>query len=172
MLRSGEPLEQAAREICNNFPKNGLQAILINCCAPAAVTAGLKVLKPIAKEKDVKLGGYANGFRTTTSEWLQTTGFQSEAASAGTADTTAAATAALADSTSLERESLACQHLDRDRALLSLPIEEYNAEGIILPEAYLKHAQQWTSEECGATIVGGCCGIGPEHIAELAAHFK
>jgi len=170
VLRSGEPLERAAREICNHFSKNSLQldAILINCCAPAAVTAGLKVLNPLAREKGVKLGGYANGFRTTTSEWLRTTGFKSGIASA---ETTAAAAAALPDSSS-PSSSFNQQQLDRDKALISLPIEEYDAEGIILPEAYLKYAQQWTSEECGCTIVGGCCGIGPEHIAQLAGHFR
>lgn len=34
------------------------------------------------------------------------------------------------------------------------------------PEAYLKFAQKWKNQ--GATIIGGCCGIGPEHIKELA----
>ncbi len=34
------------------------------------------------------------------------------------------------------------------------------------PPRYLVWAQQWV--ESGATIVGGCCGIGPDHIAALA----
>lgn len=34
------------------------------------------------------------------------------------------------------------------------------------PERYLEFAQQWKS--LGANIVGGCCGIGTEHIAALA----
>lgn len=34
------------------------------------------------------------------------------------------------------------------------------------PSAYLTWAQQWQQE--GATLIGGCCGIGPEHIALLA----
>ncbi|MCE5992993.1 homocysteine S-methyltransferase family protein [Pseudomonas sp. KCA11] len=38
------------------------------------------------------------------------------------------------------------------------------------PEAYLQWAQQWVEE--GATIVGGCCGIGPEHIAQLNHHLQ
>ncbi|KAL4530149.1 hypothetical protein Ndes2526A_g04880 [Nannochloris sp. 'desiccata'] len=169
VLRSGEPLDRAAREVCHNFPENSLEAILINCCAPAAVTAGLKVLKPIAKEKGFKMGGYANGFKTTTSEWLHTTGFEREVASAGTDHTPAAAD--LPDSS--PPSSSLNQQLDRDASSLrSLPTEEYDAEGIILPEAYLKYARQWTSEECGATIVGGCCGIGPEHIAQLEAHLR
>jgi S-methylmethionine-dependent homocysteine/selenocysteine methylase len=36
----------------------------------------------------------------------------------------------------------------------------------LTPEAYLEYAQSW--KELGATIIGGCCGIGPEHIAKLA----
>lgn len=38
------------------------------------------------------------------------------------------------------------------------------------PEAYLRWAQLWVEE--GATLVGGCCGIGPEHIARLNEHLQ
>jgi homocysteine S-methyltransferase len=33
------------------------------------------------------------------------------------------------------------------------------------PENYLEFAQEW--KELGASIIGGCCGIGPEHIEKL-----
>lgn len=33
------------------------------------------------------------------------------------------------------------------------------------PEVFARHAQHWHRE--GATILGGCCGAGPEHIAAL-----
>lgn len=35
------------------------------------------------------------------------------------------------------------------------------------PDTYLNFAQKW--KEQGATIIGGCCGIGPEHIEALKA---
>ena len=35
----------------------------------------------------------------------------------------------------------------------------------ITPKEYLAYAQTWKA--LGATIIGGCCGIGPEHIAAL-----
>jgi S-methylmethionine-dependent homocysteine/selenocysteine methylase len=35
---------------------------------------------------------------------------------------------------------------------------------------YLELAKQWV--QSGATLVGGCCGIGPEHIAALRAYFS
>lgn len=35
---------------------------------------------------------------------------------------------------------------------------------------YLAFAKQW--QQAGASLVGGCCGIGPEHIAELSQFFK
>jgi S-methylmethionine-dependent homocysteine/selenocysteine methylase len=38
-------------------------------------------------------------------------------------------------------------------------------EDMISPEDYLSAAQQWV--KMGAQIVGGCCGIGPEHIRLL-----
>lgn len=34
------------------------------------------------------------------------------------------------------------------------------------PKGYLSFAEEWV--EAGATMVGGCCGIGPEHIAALS----
>jgi S-methylmethionine-dependent homocysteine/selenocysteine methylase len=40
----------------------------------------------------------------------------------------------------------------------------------VSPERYLQWASQWVRS--GATIVGGCCGIGPEHIAALRAQFR
>ena len=38
------------------------------------------------------------------------------------------------------------------------------------PEAYLEDAQRWV--QAGASIVGGCCGIGPGHIAALAKGLR
>lgn len=37
-----------------------------------------------------------------------------------------------------------------------------HADGIILAEAYARHAARWV--DLGASIVGGCCGVGPRHI--------
>jgi S-methylmethionine-dependent homocysteine/selenocysteine methylase len=42
--------------------------------------------------------------------------------------------------------------------------------GDLDPERYLKYAAQWVKS--GATIVGGCCGIGPEHITALREYFR
>ncbi|MFM2479880.1 homocysteine S-methyltransferase family protein [Celerinatantimonas sp. YJH-8] len=40
----------------------------------------------------------------------------------------------------------------------------------LTPAMYLKFAQQWRT--AGASIIGGCCGIGPEHIAKLASDLR
>ena len=39
----------------------------------------------------------------------------------------------------------------------------------LTPPAYLLWAQKWQAQ--GASLIGGCCGIGPEHIQELSQHF-
>ena len=39
----------------------------------------------------------------------------------------------------------------------------------LTPPAYLVWAQKWQKQ--GASLIGGCCGIGPEHIQELSQHF-
>ena len=38
------------------------------------------------------------------------------------------------------------------------------------PDAYADFAQSWV--DMGATIIGGCCEVGPAHIAELVRRFK
>jgi len=38
------------------------------------------------------------------------------------------------------------------------------------PPGYLSFAQDWQAR--GATLIGGCCGIGPEHIAVLKARLR
>ncbi len=38
------------------------------------------------------------------------------------------------------------------------------------PAAYLTFAKGWA--ESGATLIGGCCEVGPDHIAALSAHFN
>ncbi|WP_425044420.1 homocysteine S-methyltransferase family protein [Primorskyibacter sp. S87] len=38
------------------------------------------------------------------------------------------------------------------------------------PEAYADQAMGWVEQ--GATIVGGCCEVGPEHISELARRLR
>jgi len=40
----------------------------------------------------------------------------------------------------------------------------------LTPEAYADHALSWVDQ--GATIVGGCCEVGPAHIAEMARRLK
>jgi S-methylmethionine-dependent homocysteine/selenocysteine methylase len=40
----------------------------------------------------------------------------------------------------------------------------------LTPPAYLIWAQKWQAS--GATLIGGCCGIGPEHIAHLSQQLN
>lgn len=41
---------------------------------------------------------------------------------------------------------------------------------VISPKALVDHSRVWKAK--GVTLFGGCCGIGPEHIALLAKEFK
>lgn len=38
------------------------------------------------------------------------------------------------------------------------------------PAAYADHAMAWVDQ--GATIIGGCCEVGPAHIAEIASRLR
>ena len=53
-------------------------------------------------------------------------------------------------------------HLQADARLM--------ADNNMDPQTYADHAMGWVAQ--GATILGGCCEIGPAHIAELARRLR
>ena len=48
-------------------------------------------------------------------------------------------------------------------------IDILDARDDLDPDCYVRHVRDWIA--VGATIVGGCCEIGPAHIAALARHL-
>ena len=50
------------------------QALLYNCCAPQVLTMALRQTLDKLPESVERLGGYANGFQSTTSQWLPESG--------------------------------------------------------------------------------------------------
>ncbi|WGI22333.1 homocysteine S-methyltransferase family protein [Amylibacter sp. IMCC11727] len=48
-------------------------------------------------------------------------------------------------------------------------VDTLKARSDLGPEAYADFAEDWA--EMGATIIGGCCEVGPAHIAELKRRF-
>ena len=44
-------------------------------------------------------------------------------------------------------------------------VKELSARTDLTPDAYAEFAEEWA--QMGATIIGGCCEVGPAHIAEL-----
>ena len=112
-LRSGEVLEDAIEWV------GGVDALLINCSTPEAVTHAIDVIKDINKP----FGAYANGFTRITKSFVQ----------------------------------------------VGATVRELSAREDLTPIAYANFAEEWVN--MGATIVGGCCEVGPAHIAELARRF-
>ncbi|RDD62603.1 homocysteine S-methyltransferase family protein [Ferruginivarius sediminum] len=49
-------------------------------------------------------------------------------------------------------------------------VDSLTARTDLDPAAYAEHALKWVA--AGATIVGGCCEVGPAHIAELGRRLK
>ena len=49
-------------------------------------------------------------------------------------------------------------------------VDELSARKNLSPKIYSEYVSQWI--EAGATIVGGCCEIGPEHIEFLKLHLE
>ena len=49
-------------------------------------------------------------------------------------------------------------------------VDSLTARQDLGPDAYARFAMDWIAQ--GATIVGGCCEVGPDHIAELARRLR
>eukprot|EP01026_Neomeris_dumetosa_P014593 TRINITY_DN15351_c0_g1_i1.p3 TRINITY_DN15351_c0_g1~~TRINITY_DN15351_c0_g1_i1.p3 ORF type:complete len:230 (-),score=24.36 TRINITY_DN15351_c0_g1_i1:290-880(-) len=129
-LRDGTPLDQCISSVLQwvrHHEDVQLDAFLVNCCAPEVVTCAIKQIRQ-QLPGGMLYGGYANGFKKTTSEWLTD------------------------------------QPSDFQRT-----DDEYDENEVITCQAYARHVQQWINE--GARIVGGCCGIGPSHIAHIKQSF-
>jgi len=52
----------------------------------------------------------------------------------------------------------------------SATVDALQARQDLSPTAYADYCMEWISQ--GATIVGGCCEVGPAHIAELARRIR
>lgn len=110
LLRSGERLT----DLPNALEGLPVQAILINCSFPEAVTQAIPLLT-----NDVPVGGYANGF-TEISEAF---------------------------------------------AVPGQVVTDLDSRTDLGPQAYADHAMRWIDD--GASIIGGCCEIGPAHIEKI-----
>ncbi len=47
--------------------------------------------------------------------------------------------------------------------------EKFSKRSDLTPQGYANFAQDWI--DAGATLVGGCCEVGPDHITELSRRF-
>ena len=116
ILRSGEPVEETltlAKEL-------GIEAVLINCSRPEAVTEAVARIAG----GDIPVGAYANGFTRITEEFKQPN-----------------------------------PHITM--------LEERKD---LTPAAYGDFAEKWAAS--GAAIIGGCCEVGPAHVAEFSKRLN
>lgn len=109
LLRSGEALEQVL-----NWT-DGVDALLVNCTTPEAVSTALDVIKGT----DKAVGAYANGFTEIAPSFVA----------------------------------------------VDATVRALSSRHDLSPAAYAAFAEAWAKK--GATIIGGCCEVGPAHIAEL-----
>ena len=121
-----------------------LEAVLLNCSAPQAITAALPGVRAAAGH--LAVGGYGNAFEDTTSAWL-------------------AGTATNAEWRASER-GIGCSCCEDLRIDAADYRPQPNGPGIITEHAYARQVGGWAAG--GATLLGGCCGVTPAHIAELA----
>lgn len=62
------------------------------------------------------------------------------------------------------------QTITKDFIAGGTTVEGLKARRDMGPDVYAEHALSWL--EHGATIIGGCCEVGPGHIAEIARRLK
>ena len=61
-------------------------------------------------------------------------------------------------------------YLRKSSAPRTTTVDKLSARKDLSPKVYAEFACQWV--EAGATIIGGCCEIGPEHIDFLCQQLK
>ncbi len=115
-LRSGEPLA----DILPLLDEFDVDAVLLNCSRPEAISAGLSVLATGNRP----FGAYANGFTS------------------------------ISDSFKAAGET----------------VDKLEARRDLGPMEYADFADAWVKQ--GASIIGGCCEVGPSHIAEIAKRMR
>jgi S-methylmethionine-dependent homocysteine/selenocysteine methylase len=120
-LRSGESMATGLEAI-SNF--ENVEAVLVNCSSPQAVTAALRELQSVVGHT-LRTGAYANGFSRE-----------------------------FAGSTNQPGE---------------VPVASYYDDELI-PEKYAELVTEW--RQGGSSIVGGCCGVFPEHIAAVSQGIR
>ncbi len=78
---------------------------------------------------------------------------------------------ALGDSANIIRTGAYANTFDTTKTKDTLANSEVSTtRSELTPHRYAEFITQWI--EAGASIVGGCCGIGPEHIAEIDRRFR
>jgi S-methylmethionine-dependent homocysteine/selenocysteine methylase len=98
-----------------------VEAVLVNCSSPHAVTVALRELQSAAGHT-LRTGAYANGFSRE-----------------------------FAGSTNQPGEVPVASYYDNE----------------LSPEKYAELVTEWC--QGGSSIVGGCCGVFPEHVAAVRA---
>jgi homocysteine S-methyltransferase len=61
-------------------------------------------------------------------------------------------------------------HISQDFLKDAPTVDALSARQDLTPEVYARFAMDWVAQ--GATIVGGCCEVGPAHIAALATALR
>ena len=117
-LRSGESMAEGL-EALSDF--GNVEAVLVNCSSPRAVSAALSELQTVAGPM-LRTGAYANGFSRE-----------------------------FADSGSDSSDGTVASYYDDE----------------LSPARYAEIVNEWC--EGGSSVVGGCCGVFPEHIAAVNA---
>lgn len=119
------------------------------CCCIGGAIAG------------VRIGCYANGFQTTTTQWLQGAAAEGLLSAPDPVCLRVTCVCAGVGVLSLVRRSAGILCFLSPRVA-----GDYDAQGTITPAAYARHAAGWLA--AGASIIGGCCGVGPEHMQRVA----
>lgn len=191
-LRGGEGLEAAARraldwgrEEAKSRTLLPVSALLLNCSSPRAVSAALPLLRRAASDTrggaDLGIGCYANGFRRSTTSWLR---FSSGGAAAPPSSSSSSSVPAAAPADAADEEG-PDEDYDED-GMITAEAYARHAAGWVRSFRCRRsgggggergggskggdggeESSPGSSSTSSFFVLGGCCGVGPEHLRVL-----
>lgn len=153
-LRSGEDLRDAVQNLLSTVH---VDAVLVNCCTTSTCSKALSILKDNLSSRKRLQTHWNTGYLLQELDGVVIQMDFEERPLNG-----------FMNRTQRNRRWIPVKRsCFRVSEILS---GNYDGQGIVLPDVFANLAVEWRQE--GAFVIGGCCGMCPDHIKAIASRFS